>query len=80
MLTSLLPRPAPQATKVLSGYWDPYPINMAFHPPCMVVSQIGLQQPGKIERGSTADMCSKHLHQLHVCMPSKKGHTRLLYR
>lgn len=24
------------ASKVLSGNWDPYPIDMAFHPPCMV--------------------------------------------
>jgi chlorophyllide a oxygenase len=31
-------------------------------------------------RGVTANMCENHLHQLHVCMPSKKGHTRLLYR
>jgi len=68
------------ATKLLSGNWDPYPIDMGFHPPCMVTSMIGLAQPGKIMRGVTADQCENHLHQLHVCMPSKKGHTRLLYR
>ncbi|GLI60511.1 hypothetical protein VaNZ11_002675 [Volvox africanus] len=66
--------------KMLSGYWDPYPIDMAFQPPCMVLSMIGLAQPGKIMRGVTASQCKNHLHQLHVCMPSKKGHTRLLYR
>jgi hypothetical protein len=44
------------------------------------VSKIGLAQPGKIMRGVTADSCERHLHQLHVCAPSKKGHTRLLYR
>ncbi|GIL85233.1 hypothetical protein Vretimale_10723 [Volvox reticuliferus] len=66
--------------KLLSGYWDPYPIDMAFQPPCMVLSMIGLAQPGKIMRGVTAAQCKNHLHQLHVCMPSKKGHTRLLYR
>ncbi|EFJ44919.1 chlorophyll a oxygenase [Volvox carteri f. nagariensis] len=66
--------------KLLSGYWDPYPIDMAFQPPCMVLSTIGLAQPGKIMRGVTASQCKNHLHQLHVCMPSKKGHTRLLYR
>ncbi|GIL55475.1 hypothetical protein Vafri_11035 [Volvox africanus] len=66
--------------KMLSGYWDPYPIDMAFQPPCMVLSMIGLAQPGKIMRGVTAAQCKNHLHQLHVCMPSKKGHTRLLYR
>ncbi|KXZ55126.1 hypothetical protein GPECTOR_3g278 [Gonium pectorale] len=68
------------ANKVLSGAWDPYPIDMAFQPPCMVISLIGLAQPGKIMRGVSAAQCKNHLHQLHVCMPSKKGHTRLLYR
>ncbi|PNH08700.1 Chlorophyllide a oxygenase, chloroplastic, partial [Tetrabaena socialis] len=68
------------ANKVLSGAWDPYPIDMAFQPPCMVLSLIGLAQPGKIMRGVTAAQCKNHLHQLHVCTPSKKGHTRLLYR
>ena len=66
--------------KVLSGSWDPYPIDMAFLPPCMTLSIIGLAQPGKIERGVKSAQCDKHLHQLHVCLPSKKGHTRLLYR
>lgn len=46
----------------------------------MTVSMIGLAQPGKIMRGVKAEQCKNHLHQLHVCMPSKKGHTRLLYR
>jgi hypothetical protein len=44
------------------------------------VSNIGLAQPGKIVRGATAESCERHLHQLHVCAPSKRGHTRLLYR
>lgn len=132
------------ANKLLSGQWDPYPIDMAFQPPCMVggvhgadpwlpdvispelgcfcadllpelfaalvlqfscgqllmpraehglhvltipaaaaadcilsahqtISKIGLAQPGKIMRGTTADNCERHLHQLHVCAPSKKG-------
>ncbi|KAG1671959.1 hypothetical protein FOA52_013331 [Chlamydomonas sp. UWO 241] len=68
------------ANRLLSGAWDPYPISMSFQPPCMVLSHIGLAQPGKIERGVTADQCERHLHQLHVCMPGKRGHTRLLYR
>jgi chlorophyllide a oxygenase len=46
----------------------------------MVLSTIGLAQPGKIMRGFKAEECKRHLHQLHVCMPSKEGHTRLLYR
>ncbi len=25
-------------------------------------------------------MCTNHLHQLHICLPSRPGHTRLLYR
>lgn len=68
------------ANKMLAGNWDPYPINMSFQPPCATLSMIGLAQPGKIMRGVQAEQCSNHLHQLHVCMPSKKGHTRLLYR
>jgi chlorophyllide a oxygenase len=64
----------------LGGNWDPYPIDMSFHPPCMTESKIGLNQPGKIERGLRCDECAKHLHQLHVCLPAKEGHTRLLYR
>jgi hypothetical protein len=43
--------PVPEAVKfhaqrLLSGAWDPYPIDMAFQPPCMVLSTIGLAQPG----------------------------------
>lgn len=64
----------------LGGNWDPYPIDMSFHPPCMTESKIGLNQPGKIERGLRCDECKKHLHQMHVCLPAKEGHTRLLYR
>lgn len=66
--------------KLLSGHWDPYPIHMSFQPPSMVLSTIGLAQPGKIMHGVRSEDCSNHLHQLHVCMPSKPGHTRLLYR
>ena len=40
----------------------------------------GLAQPGKIERGLRAEDCQKHLHQLHICLPSGTGKTRLLYR
>lgn len=63
----------------LKGFWDPYPIDMEFHPPCMVLSTIGISKPGKLE-GSSTSSCSKHLHQLHVCLPSTRGNTRLLYR
>lgn len=77
--------PIPEAVRFhlldkLSGNWDPYPIDMAFLPPVMTESKIGLNQPGKIERGVRCDECEKHLHQLHVCLPAKEGHTRLLYR
>ena len=37
-------------------------------------------QPGKIQRGQRAQNCQNHLHQLHACLPSRPGHTRLLYR
>ena len=68
------------ARNALAGNWDPYPIDMAFGAPCMVLSTIGLERPGHIERGLKAKDCKNHLHQLHVCLPSKPGHTRLLYR
>ncbi|KAK7321008.1 hypothetical protein VNO77_31053 [Canavalia gladiata] len=63
----------------LRGYWDPYPIDMEFRPPCMVLSTIGISKPGKLEGQNTKE-CSTHLHQLHVCIPSSKQKTRLLYR
>ena len=69
-----------QAGKMLSGNWAPYPIDMAFNPPCMTMSLIGLAKPGHIAGGARALDCNNHLHQVHICLPSKKGHTRLLYR
>ncbi|XP_078434101.1 chlorophyllide a oxygenase, chloroplastic-like [Wolffia australiana] len=63
----------------LQGYWDPYPIDMEFRPPCMVLSTIGISKPGKLEGQNTKE-CSTHLHQLHVCIPSSRQKTRLLYR
>ena len=68
------------AGQLLGGHWEPYPIDMAFAPPCMVLSTIGLSQPGKIERGARAADCTNHLHQLHCCLPSTPGRTKLLYR
>ncbi|XP_057860987.2 chlorophyllide a oxygenase, chloroplastic [Cryptomeria japonica] len=65
--------------KGLEGYWDPYPIDMQFQPPCIVLSTIGISKPGKIQGMNTKD-CSTHLHQLHVCVPSSRQKTRLLYR
>ena len=67
------------ATAALRGQWDPYPIDMEFQPPCMVLSTIGLAKPGKLQGGSTRD-CPKHLFQMHACVPSSRGKTRLLYR
>lgn len=66
-------------TSGLQGYWDPYPIDMEFRPPCMVLSTIGISKPGKLE-GKSTQQCATHLHQLHVCLPSSTNKTRLLYR
>lgn len=52
---------------------------MEFRPPCMVLSTIGISKPGKLEGQSTKE-CTTHLHQLHVCIPSSRNKTRLLYR
>lgn len=60
---------------------DPYPIDMSFEPPCMALSTVGLDQPGRIQHGGVAaSQCSRHMHQLHACLPSNEGQTRLLYR
>eukprot|EP00271_Cylindrocystis_brebissonii_P006887 TRINITY_DN1977_c0_g1_i1.p1 TRINITY_DN1977_c0_g1~~TRINITY_DN1977_c0_g1_i1.p1 ORF type:complete len:537 (-),score=81.89 TRINITY_DN1977_c0_g1_i1:1085-2695(-) len=67
------------AAAALSGHWDPYPIAMEFQPPCMVLSTIGLAKPGQLD-GTSAEKCSKHLFQLHSCLPASRGKTRLLYR
>ena len=53
---------------------------MEFRPPCMVVSTIGLVKPGQLEAASQSQNCSQHLFQLHACIPSSTGSTRLLYR
>ena len=34
----------------------------------------------QFEEGVACAECSNHLHQLHVCLPSEPGRTRLLYR
>ena len=68
------------------GSWNPYPIDMSFEPPGAVTSHIGLAQAGaagsgaQFTAGTRAADCPKHLHQLHVCIPSAPGRTRLLYR
>lgn len=64
----------------MGGHWEPYPIAMAFQPPCMVISQVGLARPGKPGAYTRQEDCERHLHQLHVCLPSQGGKTRLLYR
>lgn len=63
----------------LQGHWQPYPIDTEFRPPCAVLSLIGMSKPGKLEGKSTRE-CATHLHQLHVCLPSSRQKTRLLYR
>uniref|UniRef100_A0A7S0IH70 Pheophorbide a oxygenase domain-containing protein n=1 Tax=Micromonas pusilla TaxID=38833 RepID=A0A7S0IH70_MICPS len=69
-----------------SGAWNPYPIDMKFVVPCMVDSHIGMSQAGaagggaQFEEGVQCAECENHLHQLHVCVPSTPGRTRLLYR
>jgi len=67
-------------SRLFGGNWDPYPIDMSFEPPCGVISTIGIEKPGDIKRGSRATECKRHLWQLHVCLPSSQGRTRLLYR
>ena len=35
------------AARMLGGNWEPYPIDMAFEPPCMVLSTIGALPPAR---------------------------------
>jgi hypothetical protein len=56
---------APQCA-LAPSYW--HPLLM-----CFAVLLSWLQ-------GATPADCQNHLHQLHVCLPSRPGHTRLLYR
>ncbi|KAJ7540143.1 hypothetical protein O6H91_10G003600 [Diphasiastrum complanatum] len=49
----------------LKGFWDPYPIDMEFRPPCMVLSTVGISLPGQLKGKSISDS-KTHLHQLHV--------------
>jgi chlorophyllide a oxygenase len=69
-----------RAGELLAGTWAPYPIAMAFAPPCAVLSTVGLESPGRIRAGADPADCARHLHQLHVALPARRGHTRLLYR
>eukprot|EP00887_Chlorella_sp_A99_P005281 scaffold1.g5281.t1 len=68
------------AIQLLGGKWDPYPIDMCFHPPCVTVATIGIARPGVVLDSKSAAECRTHLHQMHVCLPARRGHTRLLFR
>ncbi|KAF3778035.1 Chlorophyllide a oxygenase [Nymphaea thermarum] len=61
----------------LQGHWDPYPIDMEFGPPCMVISTIEISKPGRLE-GQNTRQCSTHLHQLHVCAFNKAENTTFI--
>lgn len=62
-----------QATKLLTGNWQPYPITMSFAPPNMVESLIGLSRPGVVERVSSEGFPRKGLQawpsQSRGCTP-----------
>lgn len=47
------------ANKLLSGQWDPYPIEMAFQPPCMVRRNKGLGFSGSAGRENVHGRMSK---------------------
>jgi phenylpropionate dioxygenase-like ring-hydroxylating dioxygenase large terminal subunit len=65
----------------IGGSWSHYPMDMAFHPPCIVLSDTGVKKPGQIEKFDvkTSD-CKHHFHQLQICLPVREGHVRFLYR
>ena len=61
--------PVLQAAQLLGGNWEPYPIDMSFQPPCMVLSTIGLAQPGKIQMVSPCLTCLACLSIVFAPLP-----------
>merc|ERR1712224_601144 len=68
------------SVNLFGGYWAPFPIDMSFCPSSMVLSTVGLSLPGLVDNNPCQERCSKHLHQLHVCLPTDTLTTTLLYR
>ncbi|KAL8519221.1 hypothetical protein ACS0TY_010237 [Phlomoides rotata] len=58
----------------LQGYWDPYPIDMEFLPPCMVLSTIGISKPGKLEGQSTQECSTRFERGSKACSRATGAH------
>ena len=73
------PTSAPAARRAA---WRGQPLPAARPRPCRARARRRLLAPLPACRlqGATPQDCQNHLHQLHVCLPSRAGHTRLLYR
>jgi len=83
------------AARALLGPWEAaFPVSVAFEPPCSLLSTLRLEslQPGPLSEASLLDadadeeeeqarlLSTRQMQQLHVCLPSEGGTTRVLYR
>jgi len=71
--------------RVVRGSWEPVPaeVEQDEHLPCIITSQLGLARAGgrQVAEGFCDwDGCARHAHQTHICLPSRPGRTRVLYR
>ncbi len=58
------------AARVLGGSWEPYPIDMSFEPPCMVLSTIGAR-PAPAHARDQPD--TRYLSSVMVAPHSRRG-------
>ena len=64
------------AARLLRGSWVPVPSGVEFVPSCVLTSTLNLRAQNQARKGDG----DRNVHQVHACLPSKPGHTRLLYR
>lgn len=55
-------------------------VEIVFQPPCVVLSTVSLSESNDLDHGLRPEEAKRQLHQVHVCLPSKPGFTRLLVR
>ena len=62
-----------QVAKALRWGWRPVPNEIKFVPSSALVSSIDIQR-------MYGDSIPRRVHQVHVCLPSRPGKTRVLFR
>ena len=76
-----------QAQQLLAGHWEPYPIDMSFEPPCMVLSTIGALRAASqlasyaVQTASACTACAKHTWTAYkAAVPMKSLLAQSAYR